>query len=79
MCANFEPITKAQASLFTNQQLSFDFKTDISPGYDCPLLFAKRQLADGLWWWLDLKFVQSLLEVSYPYDVYLLQTQLLYT
>lgn len=40
MCANFEPITKAQASLFTNQQLSFDFKTDIYPGYDCPLLFA---------------------------------------
>lgn len=40
MCANFQPITKAQASLFTNQPLSFDFKNDIYPGYDCPLLFA---------------------------------------
>ena len=25
MCANFQPITQAQASRFTNKQLSFDF------------------------------------------------------
>ncbi len=40
MCANFQPITQAQASRFTNQQLSFDFKDDIYPGYEAPLLFA---------------------------------------
>ena len=40
MCANFQPITQAQASRFTNQQLSFDFKDDIYPGYEAPILFA---------------------------------------
>lgn len=39
MCANFQPITQAQASRFTNQQLSFDFKDDIYPGYEAPILF----------------------------------------
>ena len=38
MCANFQPITQAQASRFTNQQLSFDFKDDIYPGYEAPIL-----------------------------------------
>ena len=41
MCANFQPITQAQASRFTNQQLSFDFKDDIYSGYEAPLLFAR--------------------------------------
>ena len=40
MCANFQPITQAQASRFTNQQLSFEFKDEIYPGYDAPILFA---------------------------------------
>lgn len=40
MCANFESITLAQASLFTSQQLSFEFNSDIYPGYEAPLLFA---------------------------------------
>ena len=40
MCANFQPITQAQASRFTNQQLSFDFKDDVYPGYEAPILFA---------------------------------------
>ena len=31
MCANFQPITQAQASRFTNQQLSFDFNADQYP------------------------------------------------
>ena len=44
MCANFQPITQAQASRFTNQQLSFDFKDDIYPGYEAPLLFANLLL-----------------------------------
>ena len=40
MCANFQPITQAQASRFTNQQLSFEFKDEIYPGYEAPILFA---------------------------------------
>ena len=40
MCANFQPISPTQAPLFTNQQLSFDFKDDIYSGYEAPLLFA---------------------------------------
>ena len=40
MCANFQPISATQASLFTDQQLSFDVKQDIYPGYEAPLLFA---------------------------------------
>ena len=40
MCANFQPISPTQAPLFTNQQLSFDVKQDIYPGYAAPLLFA---------------------------------------
>ena len=31
MCANFQPITQAQASRFTNKQLSFDFNADQYP------------------------------------------------
>lgn len=40
MCANFEPITIEQAKLFTSNQLEFDFKEDVYPNYDAPLLFA---------------------------------------
>jgi len=39
MCANFQPITHAQAPLYTSNQLTFDFKDDIYPNYDSPLLF----------------------------------------
>ncbi len=40
MCANFQRISPTQAPLFTNQQLGFDVKQDIYPGYEAPLLFA---------------------------------------
>ena len=44
MCANFQPISATQAPLFTNQQLSFDVKQDIYPGYEARLLFANLLL-----------------------------------
>jgi putative SOS response-associated peptidase YedK len=40
MCANFQPISGNQAKLFTSHQLDFDFKEDVYPNYDTPLLFA---------------------------------------
>ena len=40
MCANLQFITLAQAKLLTSQQLRFDFKDDVYPTYDTPLLFA---------------------------------------
>ena len=49
MCANFQPITLAQAKLFTSQQLCFDFKDDVYPNYDTPLLFATRNDIEPQW------------------------------
>ena len=34
--------TLAQAKLFTSQQLCFDFKDDVYPNYNMPLLFATQ-------------------------------------
>ena len=53
------------------QNIIEEFKKNLSEEFDKS--FSEKQLQK------DLKFIQSLLEVSYPYDVYLLQTQLLYT
>ncbi len=49
MCANFQPITHEQAKLFTSQQLCFDFKDDIYPNYDTPLLFATQNDIELQW------------------------------
>lgn len=49
MCANFQPITLSQALLFTFNQLSFDFKDDIYPNYDIPLLFARAEDLEPQW------------------------------
>lgn len=49
MCANFQPISLSQAPLFTSNQLSFDFKDDIYPNYDTPLLFATRNDIEYQW------------------------------
>lgn len=49
MCANFQPVTLAQAKLFTSQQLCFDFKDDVYPNYNMPLLFATQNDSESQW------------------------------
>lgn len=49
MRTNFQPITLGQARLFTSNQLSFDFKDDIYPNFDTPLLFATEQDLELQW------------------------------
>lgn len=43
MCANYEPIRRNQILQLNLLEPTFDYKTDIFPGYDCPLLFAPDQ------------------------------------
>ena len=42
ICANFQHNTLVQAELFPSQQLCFDFKDDVYPNYNMPLLFATQ-------------------------------------
>lgn len=49
MCANLQFITLAQANLLTSQQLRFDFKDDVYPTYDTPLLFAIQNGLEPQW------------------------------
>ncbi|GLR28822.1 Putative SOS response-associated peptidase YedK [Psychrobacter pacificensis] len=49
MCANFQPISLNQAKLFTSYQLDFDFKEDVYPNYDTPLLFANADDEQMQW------------------------------
>ncbi|KTF08038.1 protein containing DUF159 [marine sediment metagenome] len=49
MCANFQPISGNQAKLFTSHQLDFDFKVDVYPNYDAPLLFANADDEQMQW------------------------------
>lgn len=41
MCANYEPISKDRVYLLDLFEPTFDYKADIYPGYDCPLMFSK--------------------------------------
>lgn len=52
MCANYEPILKDRVHLLDLFEPTFDYKTDIYPGYDCPLIFSK----DGYIEWRQVKF-----------------------
>lgn len=72
MCANFQPITLAQAKLFTSQQLCFDFKDDVYPNYNMPLLFATQNDLEPQWrqvrFGLILKWVDSTDITKYTYN-----------
>jgi putative SOS response-associated peptidase YedK len=52
MCANYEPISKDRVHLLDLLEPTFDYKADIYPGYDCPLIFSK----DGHIEWRQVKF-----------------------
>ncbi|CAI3135827.1 hypothetical protein MWMV1_MWMV1_03084 [Acinetobacter baumannii] len=41
MCANYEPISKDRVHLLDVFEPTFDYKDDVYPGYDCPLIFSK--------------------------------------
>ena len=72
MCANFQPVTLAQAKLFTSQQLCFDFKDDVYPNYNMPLLFATQNDSESQWrqvrFGLILKWVDSTDITKYTYN-----------
>lgn len=52
MCANYEPISKVRVHLLDLFEPTFEYKADIYPGYDCPLIFSK----DGHIEWRQVKF-----------------------
>ncbi|MDC4363766.1 SOS response-associated peptidase [Acinetobacter baumannii] len=52
MCANYEPISKDRVHLLDLFEPTFDYKEDVYPGYDCPLIFSK----DGHIEWRQVKF-----------------------
>ncbi len=52
MCANYEPISKDRVHLLDLFEPTFDYKNDVYPGYDCPLIFSK----DGNIEWRQVKF-----------------------
>ena len=72
MCANFQPVTLSQAKLFTSQQLCFDFKDDVYPNYNMPLLFATQNDSESQWrqvrFGLILKWVDSTDITKYTYN-----------
>ena len=39
MCANYEPISKDRVHLLDLLEPTFEYKNDVYPGYDCPLIF----------------------------------------
>lgn len=42
MCANYEPIAKSRAQLLNFLKPTFEYKSDIYPNYEAPILFSKR-------------------------------------
>ncbi|MDH2484584.1 SOS response-associated peptidase [Acinetobacter baumannii] len=52
MCANYEPISKDRVHLLDLFEPTFEYKADVYPGYDCPLIFSK----DGHIEWRQVKF-----------------------
>lgn len=52
MCANYEPIKKSQAIQLGLFEPTFEYKADIYPGYDCPLIFSTGDAIE----WREVKF-----------------------
>lgn len=52
MCANYEPINKSQAIQLGLFEPTFEYKADIYPGYDCPLIFSTGDAIE----WREVKF-----------------------
>ena len=47
MCANYEPIARSRAQLLNLFEPTFDYKEDLYPGYDGPILISTEQ---GIEW-----------------------------
>lgn len=52
MCANYEPISKDRVHLLDLFEPTFEYKDDVYPGYDCPLIFSNK----GNLKWRSVKF-----------------------
>lgn len=52
MCANYEPISKDRAHLLDLLEPTFEYKNDVYPGYDCPLIFSNNGNIE----WRSVKF-----------------------
>ncbi|MFW2039268.1 SOS response-associated peptidase family protein [Acinetobacter ursingii] len=52
MCANYEPIKRSQAIQLGLFEPTFEYKADIYPGYDCPLIFSTGDAIE----WREVKF-----------------------
>ncbi|ENW33964.1 hypothetical protein F922_02526 [Acinetobacter baumannii NIPH 201] len=70
MCANYEPIRKDRVHLLNLFEPTFDYKEDIYPGYDCPLIFSNNGKIEQLMKTLDnahTKFGKRKLGISTCY------------
>lgn len=47
MCANYEPITKSRAQLLNLFEPTFEYKADIFPALNCPIIIATEH---GIEW-----------------------------
>ncbi len=47
MCANYEPIARSRAQLLNLYEPTFEYRSDLFPGYDGPMIIATDQ---GLEW-----------------------------
>lgn len=52
MCANYEPISKDRVHLLDLFEPTFEYKSDVYPGYDCPLIFSNNGNIE----WRSVKF-----------------------
>ncbi|KQE14215.1 SOS response-associated peptidase family protein [Acinetobacter pittii] len=52
MCANYEPISKDRVHLLDLLEPTFEYKNDVYPGYDCPLIFSNNGNIE----WRSVKF-----------------------
>lgn len=53
MCANYEPIRRSQILQLNLLEPTFEYKHDVYPSYDCPLLFAPNH---EQYEWREVKF-----------------------
>lgn len=52
MCANYEPISRDRVQLLDLLEPTFQYKQDIFPGGDCPLIFSNQGQVE----WREVKF-----------------------
>lgn len=56
MCANYYAMLSSHAALFGMPEPSFEYRSDIYPGYSAPLIFKNTQDHNHAWQWREAVF-----------------------